>query len=343
MKRFAIVILFAFFALCAVARSADRCNYAITILKPNKEPLYNAHLYLYAGQSDNVGRIDIVAKYGVAGVAITPEGKMLPFTLMHEQSVVASPTNQHKRIESPHYIVNGKFIDHFNPDNYTSEQLSMSKVSYKWNKKVAKATDRNPLICKQLVTLNGVVFATLKQDVSTCKPEEKNTYTLNVLDNEGKAIEGAQIYLLSRRTNKAGEAELTTHKGRKAIITHPNTKQGYIDYTFDQELEPTIIFDKPITVRLAGYSGGLNNFRRELSKIIEFPDVEARGEVRASFVVGKKGTIENIKIVKTINRAFTEEVVTKLLKMPPWRPAMKDGEAVKCSYTLPLQFRGNDD
>lgn len=62
------------------------------------------------------------------------------------------------------------------------------------------------------------------------------------------------------------------------------------------------------------------------------------GTVVLKFIVGKKGEISKINIVKEIGGGCGNEVVRVVNKMPNWIPGKQRGREVKVRYMLPVKF-----
>ena len=62
------------------------------------------------------------------------------------------------------------------------------------------------------------------------------------------------------------------------------------------------------------------------------------GSVIASLTIGTDGKVKDVKIIKSDNDLFADEVRRVLAKAPDWRPFVKDGEAVEVKYMLPVNF-----
>jgi len=73
------------------------------------------------------------------------------------------------------------------------------------------------------------------------------------------------------------------------------------------------------------------------------PAVKDRGEggkVFVSFVVNKKGNVENIKILKGINsKAMDKEVLRVINLLPQFTPGEQTGRKVNVSYMIPIVVR----
>lgn len=63
------------------------------------------------------------------------------------------------------------------------------------------------------------------------------------------------------------------------------------------------------------------------------------GRVLCSFVIAEDGHINDVKVVRGVEKSLDEEAVRIIMAMPAWRPAHADGEAVSVTYFLPIAFR----
>jgi TonB family protein len=85
------------------------------------------------------------------------------------------------------------------------------------------------------------------------------------------------------------------------------------------------------------YSGGTNKFLDYIKKNYNAPKVSGlKGKVLVAFTVDTDGSLINIKVLRDIGHGSGEEAVRVLKRCPKWTPAIKNGNAVQCSYVLPL-------
>ncbi len=89
--------------------------------------------------------------------------------------------------------------------------------------------------------------------------------------------------------------------------------------------------------------GNLNDFRRWVQMQVRMPEEalkhKLQGRVVATFTIEKDGTLDDIQILQTPDRVFSEEVIRVLKKSDKWTPGTQKGEAVRVKYTLPVDFR----
>ena len=66
-----------------------------------------------------------------------------------------------------------------------------------------------------------------------------------------------------------------------------------------------------------------------------------QGTLKLSFVVEIDGSLSNIRIAQSLEKALDEEAITafeKISKPGMWRPAMIKGEQVRFRYIIPINF-----
>jgi hypothetical protein len=61
--------------------------------------------------------------------------------------------------------------------------------------------------------------------------------------------------------------------------------------------------------------------------------------VRIKFEVNKSGKVENVKILKGLNKKKNLQIVTEVLKMPNWIPSTQNGQPIRSEIILQLQFK----
>jgi len=64
-----------------------------------------------------------------------------------------------------------------------------------------------------------------------------------------------------------------------------------------------------------------------------------QGRVVASFIVTKDGSLRNIEITRGISPVLDDEAVRVIKSMPKWTPGKQRGQAVDVKYTVPINFR----
>jgi protein TonB len=90
------------------------------------------------------------------------------------------------------------------------------------------------------------------------------------------------------------------------------------------------------------FPGGMGELYKFLGKIQKYPDMEAEanihGKVYVEFTVQKDGSIEDVKVRRGVSPGLDKEAMRMVNAMPKWTPGKMNGRAVKCRFTLPVNF-----
>ena len=92
---------------------------------------------------------------------------------------------------------------------------------------------------------------------------------------------------------------------------------------------------------MPAYPGGMEALRKFLQKNLNNPEEVVPGEevlVKIKFIVGYDGKLHGFNIEKDGGRAFNQEVIRVLRKMPEWIPGKSNGQNVAVYYTIPVRF-----
>ena len=88
------------------------------------------------------------------------------------------------------------------------------------------------------------------------------------------------------------------------------------------------------------YPGGNAALLKDLIHGISGNQVELTGKVIAQFLVDTDGSIDSIKIVRTLNMEADSCVINAIKSLPHrFKPAVYNGKVVKMRYTLPIYFQ----
>lgn len=88
---------------------------------------------------------------------------------------------------------------------------------------------------------------------------------------------------------------------------------------------------------------GMAAFYKYVSDNIRYPPQARRmgieGRVFVEFVIGKDGSLSDVRAVKGIGGGCDEEAVRIIQSAPAWNPGKQRGKPVKQRYTLPIVFK----
>lgn len=88
--------------------------------------------------------------------------------------------------------------------------------------------------------------------------------------------------------------------------------------------------------------GGQAALFKYLGKNIKYPQIAKengiQGTVFVNFVVGKDGSIRDVKILRGVNKMLDKEAVRVVESFPKWIPGKQRGKPVSVTYNLPIKF-----
>lgn len=94
--------------------------------------------------------------------------------------------------------------------------------------------------------------------------------------------------------------------------------------------------------KLPSFKGGMSEFYAYLQKSVRYPkeaqNNNVQGKVFLSFVVEKDGTLNNVKVERSLGSGTDEEAVRLLEESPKWIPGTVDGKPVRVKYNIPISF-----
>ncbi len=90
------------------------------------------------------------------------------------------------------------------------------------------------------------------------------------------------------------------------------------------------------------FPGGELALRKFLATSVKYPTIAQengiQGKVFVSFVVDTNGGISNVKVTRGVDPSLDKEAIRVVKSMPKWIPGKQNGEAVRVSFTVPINF-----
>jgi protein TonB len=96
---------------------------------------------------------------------------------------------------------------------------------------------------------------------------------------------------------------------------------------------------------MPSFPGGIEALRKYLQRNLQNPQDLEEGQVisvKVQFVVGYDGQLKSFQVIEDGGKAFNNEVLRVLKKMPEWVPGKSNGENVSVYYTIPVKFTAAD-
>ncbi|GAB5556423.1 MAG: hypothetical protein SchgKO_06360 [Schleiferiaceae bacterium] len=91
------------------------------------------------------------------------------------------------------------------------------------------------------------------------------------------------------------------------------------------------------------YPEGMNGLIKHIQKTLKYPDEARRnyiqGKVFVSFVIEKDGYVSNVEVVRKVHPTIDAEAKRVIKTLDRFIPGYVDGDPVRFSYTVPLNFK----
>lgn len=202
-------------------------------------------------------------------------------------------------------------------------------------------------IRKQIADANGIEYAVSEckykgECLGTCpRCEEEVRYIEEELRSRrilGKAVVLAGISMNVLSANAAGVAPINEIENTDSIVVSDSLSTDSIRTKIDTEENHVLA---GVVEQMPSFPGGISALMKFLEKNIHYPDNKAcvSGRVIVKFQINEDGSIDKVRIAKSLVPKFDEEAIRVVKAMPRWIPGMQMGERVKVSYTLPISFK----
>ena len=208
--------------------------------------------------------------------------------------------------------------------------MMLIKKSNPWNR--AKI-----LLTVPVAAVAVVAFATPKAE-SLSKEIEHDSNAL--VNSVVRSMPGTAEHL-AMSTGEAGAAGMPAETAAPETAAADSLRGRVAGVTVGASKDDGRVFD--VVEEQPRYPGGTNALMTSLRDNIKYPAEAAKagiqGKVIVQFVIGKDGTVRDVKPIRNISPELDAEAVRVVAAMPKWVPGYQSGEAVNVRYTLPVNFR----
>ena len=241
-----------------------------------------------------------------------------------------------------------------NTGEWIKEQDTWTKEAPKYIKMTIsgkKLAGKTHLIYRKLVVKAKTYGRTYKENDRACIIIKKDGRGLVLVDTSDE-VWGMVMNL----DDLIGEnierySENKTIVSQDAILQNYQTVSSYRteDYesgNFDSRQESprsdgTRVFD--VVEEMPQFPGGPSSLFEYLARNVKYPVVAeengVQGRVIVTFVVERDGSLNEVKVVKSIDPSLDKEAQRVVRSMPHWIPGKQNGAPVRVKYTVPVTFR----
>lgn len=95
--------------------------------------------------------------------------------------------------------------------------------------------------------------------------------------------------------------------------------------------------------KMPEFPGGFSALSDYLAKNVKYPEkareAGIQGRVFVSFFVEKDGSLDEVKVMRSLGGGCDEEAIRVVKAMPKWIPGEQRGKPVRVSFMLPIYFK----
>ena len=185
-----------------------------------------------------------------------------------------------------------------------------------------------------------------KESIKTDEIPATTSVTL-VADGHALQINGdaAGIDKLKSIIAESDDYELTTDSSTGQLkIANKNNKVGeVVVVAYGTEKSATVQDDVFMIVEnMPEFPGGDLALRKFIAQSVKYPVIAQekgiQGKVFVTFVVEKDGSVGDVKIARGVDPSLDQEALRVVGLLSGWTPGKQKGEAVRVSYTIPINF-----
>jgi TonB family protein len=176
-----------------------------------------------------------------------------------------------------------------------------------------------------------VIDGVITENFNSNNISPESIESISVLKNESATI-------LYGDKGKDGVILITTKKGK--IEAENKTIDDNVSGSISNQKKDDVFF---IVEEMPEFPGGQEALRAFIKATMQYPEVAKengiQGKVFVKFVVAKDGSVTDAKIFRGVDPSLDKEALRIVSNLPKWEPGKKGGEAVKVSYTVPVNFQ----
>ena len=122
--------------------------------------------------------------------------------------------------------------------------------------------------------------------------------------------------------------------------------QAVAEQVVVKEPEPEPVKEEEIFVAVEQqpeFPGGTAALKKWLASNVRYPQMALEngisGRVIVKFVVEKDGSVSGVTLVRGVDKDLDREAIRVVKSMPKWQPGKNNGQAVRCYFNLPVNFK----
>lgn len=188
-----------------------------------------------------------------------------------------------------------------------------------------------------------------EQEIPEVKEEVLATAQQTQIAIVEKVDEDKKVKLAEEQREETKVAGLVNQEGsddadrfkavqQQVVVKAPEPEKPKIE---EKKPEPEKIFTA--VEQQASFPGGQAALMKWLSSNLRYPERaqqnDIQGRVTVQFVVNADGSIEQVTVLKGVDKDLDNEAIRVVKRMPKWQPGKNNGVAVRSYFRLPVTFK----
>lgn len=206
----------------SVRNSRAATTYAGSVCNKDEKPVRDVDIAVEEGRTNADGVFVTKQPYGTT-YAIVCEGHSIYWgTLRADTHNICRLGDGAQKppygFRNPHVVVNGRYINGCNLNNYAPEQVTVQfSTDSPFGMRVGNIMKRYAITARSVMK-RGVAFVVFNEKTHFVSPNRKGTYTIRVTDADGNPIEGAHICIHRTYTDKNGCYSVKASAGDMMVV-----------------------------------------------------------------------------------------------------------------------------
>lgn len=170
----------------------------------------------------------------------------------------------------------------------------------------------------------SVMFTTGKYPEHNSEKDTQSILDYDMMEREQEYIYNFTLALANLQDAPAFHPDKVN--GKHSVV------EGVVSY-YDCDVKPSFLNSTDIRKFLEQW----------VYQYLKYPSSAVRdgiqGRVMVEFVINRDGKVSDVRVVKGVSEELDAEAVKVVAASPKWKPAKVKGEKVRCSLTVPVEFR----
>jgi len=196
------------------------------------------------------------------------------------------------------------------------------------------------------------LFITMGTTLFSCKQENGDKQKIDKIEVVKDSSKVDKIYVGDIKASKmdstyipppppppkADQVKFVKPPKNDPLIHAVTTEVIEIEAKPKKQMETEIVTTQDAIETIAEYNGGMESFKNFIKNNYQFPKnyIPKKGEIEASFIIERDGSLSSIKITKELQNETGKELARILNTSEKWKPGTQNGKLVRTKQYIRL-------